>query len=281
MSVENVTQSQQFKRWFGDWQNRPEQASKVVNDDGTPRVVYHGTDADFTVFQSKAGTYFFSESRDYAESMAEERGGTRIVEAYLNIRDPFYVEMQPGEFSDDRKEAKYIRQAKNEGRDGVVFSLNTGNDIVDDVFYVVFSPEQIKSATDNVGTFDPANPDIRYSLTQATEGRKMSSRTRRDVNQTMNAVQTELRGLIEAETRAARDTQKQVLAELAQTVLDGKNISQEQINDAFETVWNAGRVVDRSAGEAAWDVKEYLRTQGAALSEADQALTARRRRCSI
>ena len=189
--------------------------------------------------------------------------------------------MQPGEFSDDRKEAKYIRQAKNEGRDGVVFSLNTGNDIVDDVFYVVFSPEQIKSATDNVGTFDPANPDIRYSLTQATEGRKMSSRARRDVNQTMNAVQTELRGLIEAETRAARDTQKQVLAELAQTALDGKNISQEQINDAFETVWNAGRVVDRSAGEAARDVKEYLRTQGAALSEADQALTARRRRCSI
>ena len=120
-----------------------------------------------------------------------------------------------------------------------------------------------------------------YSLTQATEGRKMNSRARRDVNQTMNAVQTELRGLIEAETRAARDTQKQVLAELAQTVLDGKNISQEQINDAFETVWNAGRVVDRSAGEAAWDVKEYLRTQGAALSEADQALTARRRRCSI
>ena len=72
-----------------------------------------------------------------------------------------------------------------------------------------------------------------YSLTQAAEGRKMSSRARRDVNQTMNAVQTELRGLIEAETRAA------------------------------------------------WDVKEYLRTQGVALSEADQALTARRRRCSI
>ena len=116
---------------------------------------------------------------------------------------------------------------------------------------------------------------------RSIEGRKMSSRARRDVNQTMNAVQTELRGLIEAETRAARDTQKQVLSELAQTVLDGKNISQEQINDAFETVWNAGRVVDRSAGEAAWDVKEYLRTQGVALGEADQALTARRRRCSI
>lgn len=35
--------------------------------------------------------------------------------------------------------------------------------------YVVFDPEQIKSATDNVGTFDPSNPDIRYSPRTETE----------------------------------------------------------------------------------------------------------------
>ena len=39
----NVTESQQFKRWFGDWQNHPESASKVVNKDGTPKIMYHGT----------------------------------------------------------------------------------------------------------------------------------------------------------------------------------------------------------------------------------------------
>ena len=54
--LENV-QSQQFKRWFGDWQNDPENANKVVNDDGTPKVVYHGTNKDFTVFQSTSGMY--------------------------------------------------------------------------------------------------------------------------------------------------------------------------------------------------------------------------------
>lgn len=37
---------QQFKRWFGDWQNDPAKASKVVNADGTPKVVYHGTNAE-------------------------------------------------------------------------------------------------------------------------------------------------------------------------------------------------------------------------------------------
>ena len=32
-----------FKNWFGDWQNDPENASKVVNEDGTPKVLYHGS----------------------------------------------------------------------------------------------------------------------------------------------------------------------------------------------------------------------------------------------
>lgn len=74
LKFENVTETQQFKRFFGDWQNNPKKASKVVNDDGTPKVVYHGTNKDFTVFNSSNGTFWFSESYDYAESMAEERG---------------------------------------------------------------------------------------------------------------------------------------------------------------------------------------------------------------
>lgn len=37
------TESEQFKNWFGDWQNAPANASKVVNADGTPKVVCHQT----------------------------------------------------------------------------------------------------------------------------------------------------------------------------------------------------------------------------------------------
>ena len=66
----SVTETQQFKSWFGDRKNHPENASKVVNADGTPKVVYHGTNNDFTVFQSKSGMYWFSETEDYAEEMA-------------------------------------------------------------------------------------------------------------------------------------------------------------------------------------------------------------------
>lgn len=32
-----------FKNWFGDWENDPANASKVVDESGKPKVVYHGT----------------------------------------------------------------------------------------------------------------------------------------------------------------------------------------------------------------------------------------------
>lgn len=160
----DVTESRQFKRWFGDWQKKPRNASKVVNADGTPKVVYHGTAGEFNTFRSKNGAYFFSESLDYAESMMEERKGSRIIQAYLDMRRPLRVQMQPGEFSDPAAETKYLREAKANGNDGVIFELRTGNELVDDTFYVVFSPTQIKSATDNIGTFDRGEEDIRYSV---------------------------------------------------------------------------------------------------------------------
>ena len=42
-----------FKKWFGDWENNPSEASKVVDENGEPLVVYHGTNAEFNVFDKK------------------------------------------------------------------------------------------------------------------------------------------------------------------------------------------------------------------------------------
>ena len=72
-TVENNTdnvqiKSDNFKNWFGDWENNPSKASKVVNEDGTPKVVYHGTDkGGFYVFDPKMSddkiSLFFSDSK--------------------------------------------------------------------------------------------------------------------------------------------------------------------------------------------------------------------------
>jgi hypothetical protein len=178
--LKNVTQSQQFKRWFGDWQNHPESASKVVNADGTPKVVYHGTNAEFNTFQQENGAYFFSESRDYAESMADERRGNRIIEAYLKMKNPYKVKLSPEQFTDNIAEAPVIRYAKEHGNDGVIFEYDgSKEDLAYDKFYVVFDSAQIKSATDNIGTFDKTNPDIRFSASarQASERDKQNLET--------------------------------------------------------------------------------------------------------
>ena len=51
--IENITETKQFIKWFGDWRKNPKSASKVVNADGTPKVMYHGSPNLFTVFDKK------------------------------------------------------------------------------------------------------------------------------------------------------------------------------------------------------------------------------------
>ena len=90
----------------------PNSASKVVNDDGTPKAVYHGTNKDFTVFRSASGMYWFSETEDYAEEMAHERGGKNVIQAYLNMKNPYITKLPPNQFSNPNYEADITRQAK-------------------------------------------------------------------------------------------------------------------------------------------------------------------------
>ena len=40
--------SKPFINWFGDWINDPANASKVVDENGEPLVVYHQTNETFT-----------------------------------------------------------------------------------------------------------------------------------------------------------------------------------------------------------------------------------------
>jgi len=58
----------EFKNWFGDWENDPANASKVVDENGEPLVVYHGSrsmvDFAFSEFNVPAeGVFFTSDYR--------------------------------------------------------------------------------------------------------------------------------------------------------------------------------------------------------------------------
>ncbi len=200
--------TQNFKDWFGDWENDPKNASKVVDENGEPMVVYHGgeVESEFSPTKSRRGFFFFAQDRGAAEYYASSFR-SRLVEAFLsspNILDlmnPYSVENKDfmseyAEYYDewvDRASGEktspqelidagtlwdyegsgsgnrwydLFALAKTMGYDGVkVNDITIGSD---EPTYVVFSPNQIKSATDNVGTFSESN-DIRYQIDNAIQ----------------------------------------------------------------------------------------------------------------
>ena len=44
--------TQAFKEWFGDWEKTPELSSKIVDNNGEPLVMYHGTDTKLPAFSA-------------------------------------------------------------------------------------------------------------------------------------------------------------------------------------------------------------------------------------
>ena len=160
----NQTETDAFKDWFGDWQNDAENASKIVDEDGAPLIVYHGSDAQFNAFDMSKGRStmdivgsFFSPWEIDAAGYGENVGAY-----YLNIRNPApegvaYAALNrfKGQNEAGQKARDYLIKM---GYDGV----NNGGEE-----FIAFYPNQIKSATDNVGTFDSGNADVRYSINAA------------------------------------------------------------------------------------------------------------------
>ncbi|MSX01584.1 MAG: hypothetical protein F2813_00310 [Actinobacteria bacterium] len=148
------TRDAAFKRWFGD--------SKVVDAQGKPLVVYHGTASEFDAFDpaesgqnfaSDKGKFFFTGSEAEAERYAD---GGPVMPVYLSIKKPLIVETgaQAAEEWDERGGLLDDEIASGD-YDGVIIYGSTGP------MFIAFSPTQIKSVY-NRGTFDPTDPRILY-----------------------------------------------------------------------------------------------------------------------
>ena len=201
--------SPEFKAWFGDWENDPENASKVVNPKtGEPLVVYHGRFDDFTVFDRNelgANTYSNADKTNMAmtaalghwfstQDIAKETGiYTKTLQAYLDIKDPkeysslwyglvddieSYVPVdEHGDIKADISDFDDTQEI-TEAADAYRFNLEDGGHdglIIhkDNEFggssFVVFNSNQIKSATDNTGAFSKESDDIRFSRKKLSE----------------------------------------------------------------------------------------------------------------
>lgn len=189
--VSHQTDTPAFKRWF--------EGSKVVDENGNPQVMYHGTPEDFTVFNTadrladgsarnpmndNIGAFFTSDrpdAEDFSARNASSSAASNIHDVYLAIKNPLV-------FEDQAEFRSYLRKNSREdmekaGYDGVII-----NDVYEEDrayefdpdsdeylngpktrWAIAFSPEQVKSASRNNGNFDSSNPDIRFSIAAARE----------------------------------------------------------------------------------------------------------------
>lgn len=170
--------SPEFKAWFGDWENDPDNASKVVNErTGEPLVVYHGTTAIDKIlndgFKSETGKLWvhLTDSKEVADSYQQWKRGNSpgTLDLFVKSMHPAVFDAQGNKYSEiGNKVFGATYDAQRDGNDSILIknirdNYDSSVPTKPHLTVVVFNPNQIKSATMNQGTFDWNNPDIRFS----------------------------------------------------------------------------------------------------------------------
>ena len=169
-----------YKSILANFLNNSNTASKIVDENGEPLVVYHGSDADFDVFDKTKGRanidiqgMFFSPW----EIDAQGYGG-HVRAFFLNIKNPAN-EGQGYKALNRYAGQNYagIKARENlitNGYDGV---NNSGEE------FIAFEPTQIKSV-DNNGNFDPEDANIYHQEAVRETAEERVNRISQEVFQT-------------------------------------------------------------------------------------------------
>ena len=274
----NLTREQQrqvatpeFKRWFMD--------SKVVDEEGKPLVVYHGTDEKFNAFDMSKGRAnmdiqgaFFSPYELDAEGYGENVGAY-----YLSIQNP----------ADESTAYKALNRFKGQNNAGIKAREYLQKQGYDGVYngydeYIAFEPTQIKSAKNNVGTFDPFNPDVRYSLKETDEDvRKQVDLTRElmeetggyrltqaDAERVMKRVAKEFGSQTDASELAADFAR--VMEYARQQNADMDQVDNELLSIADKMIANSQQL-DEEHEEEVKPIREKLRKTAISLTDSQKA----------
>ena len=91
-----LVRSKSFKEWFGDWEHDAENSSKVVDENGEPKIVWHQTGADFSVFNtdhpsagandSETPNGIFFKDNDHDIGLT----GSKQMPVYLRMSNPLH-----------------------------------------------------------------------------------------------------------------------------------------------------------------------------------------------
>lgn len=155
----------------------PKPSSKMVDDNGMPLIMYHGTNNDFDVFQGEGHESFNSRSVANWFTDSEKIAGTyapggHVMSLYLDLKKPLIINAKGlwhynVTYRGNKGTQKIAEMAKRRGYDGVIFKnirdysawySSYGTATV----AATFKSNQSKSAYDNIGTFDSGDERIQY-----------------------------------------------------------------------------------------------------------------------
>jgi hypothetical protein len=156
----------EFKAWFGDWENSPANVSKVVDKNGEPLIVYHGTTKtdNFAEFNIRSnGVAYFTTKKEYANDMSKRKMVIdpitandyigQVIPVYLKLDNP--AKLKSSVLEDLGYSSATVKKLKALSHDGAISK---------DGQIAVFSPTQIKSAIGNTGAFSSTDPRTLYSM---------------------------------------------------------------------------------------------------------------------
>jgi len=115
----NQVRTPEFKKWFGDWENDPVNASKVVDENGEPLMTYHGSKGGFDEFKTeylggatgaditKMG-FFFTNNENVAKTFQFISQEPNIDELTKIVSSMSYDEMV--EFNDAVMKTRHFRK---------------------------------------------------------------------------------------------------------------------------------------------------------------------------
>ena len=154
--------SPNFLDWFGDWVNNPDNASKVVDENGEPLVVYHGSRSEvpfneFSYDYLKADDgFYFTSGKKYMQLYNQN---DITFATFLNIRNPRYMD---NIIHDSVRQAFSTEFDSKNPIDGIIghdrrtneFEQSIGEEHTE---YVVMRPNQIKAVIGNNGKYEGNN----------------------------------------------------------------------------------------------------------------------------
>lgn len=215
--------------------------SKIVDENGEPMVVYHGSDAEFEVFDRTKGRsgmdiqgMFFS-PWDYES----EGYGKNVRAFFLNIKNPATGSKSYEVFSKYKSENYAGIKARDElehsGYDGVA-SGNMEDEVLE---FIAFEPNQIKSATDNNGAFSPDDANIYHQSAWHGTPHDFDGFDIGAIG-TGEGAQTHGWGLYFAQNREVSEWYKAVLGEVQQAIIHAGDKTYAMHPDGYRIERNSG-----------------------------------------